>query len=347
MPKVLIICESFPPKSFVGGLRPAMMAKYLPSYGWEPYVLTRDYGQDYSKRSEKMSLGCIVPNDHIARVIVTAQEEEYYISTRGVRGMFRDIVTIEKSFPPGVFDKMWAFTKQYFKRFDFDIIWTTFPNFPSLRLGRDLSKRLGIPWIADFRDITEQENDNDSNWRAYIFRQRSILRRRMLVKSASSLTSVSYFHCRTLEEKIGKPCELIYNGYDAGLFHPVAPIKTEIFSIVYMGRILSKSLRNPCLFFEALDDLLAEGQVNSKHVEICFYATEVKLLQSIAGDYRSWGLCRFYERIDYKEVPETLNKASVLLLLSEHKRYGVLTTKLFEYLAIERPILCVRTEPDS
>ena len=347
MPKVLIICESFPPQSHVGGLRPAMMAKYLSSYGWEPYIITRDYGHDCSDGKGKMSLGYILPNDHILRASVTPQEEKDYINTRGLRGVLRDIITTEKAFPPGVFDKMWAFAIKDLKRFNADIIWATFPNLPSLRLGRDLSERLAIPWVADFRDITEQNNGVVFGWRARLLRQRSILRRKMLVKNASRLTSVSSFHCRTLEKRIGKPCELIYNGYDADLFHPFEPVKTELFRIVYMGRILSKNLQNPCLFFEAIDELLADGQINSKHVEICFYATEVALLQAIAGNYRSWELCRFYERIDYNKVPGALNNASMLLLLSEYERHGILTTKFFEYLAIERPILCVRTEPDS
>ena len=56
---------------------------------------------------------------------------------------------------------------------------------------------------------------------------------------------------------------------------------------------------------------------------------------------------RIHDRIDYKDVPELLGHASVLLLLSEYERNGILTTKLFEYLAMERPILCVRTETDS
>jgi hypothetical protein len=51
---VLIICGSLPPQSDVGGLRAAMMAKYLPEFGWEPYVLTRNYGRDHACRDEKM-----------------------------------------------------------------------------------------------------------------------------------------------------------------------------------------------------------------------------------------------------------------------------------------------------
>jgi len=347
MPKLLIVCGGFPPQSDVGGLRPAMMAKYLPRYGWETHVLTRDYGHDHPSRDEKMHLGTIVPGGRIVRVEVTAQEERNYLYRRGLYRTMRDIITVEKAFPPGVFDKMWNVAKIHYGKSDFDAIWATAPNFPQLRIGRDLSVHLGIPWVADFRDIREQEDGIAGGWRLRFLRLRSTLRRKMLVRNATYLTSVSSFHCRTLEAKTGKPCKLIYNGYDADLFRPIDLVRTERFRIVYTGRILSKSLRNPSLLFVALDTLISEGRIDAKHVEIFFYATEPKILHSIVSEFRSWELCSIHDRMDYKDVPGILCHASVLLLLSEYERRGILTTKLFEYLAMERPVLCIRTEPDS
>ena len=157
MPKILIICGTFPPQSDVGGLRPAMMAKYLPRFGWEPYVLTRDYGKDHPARDDFMSLGDILPEENIVRIEVTAQDEKAYMNQRGVYGRIRDIITIEKSFPPGVFDKVWNAAKEYYSFAKFDVIWASAPDFSSLRLGRDLSCLLAIPWIADFRDIKSKK----------------------------------------------------------------------------------------------------------------------------------------------------------------------------------------------
>ncbi|NLJ28327.1 MAG: glycosyltransferase family 4 protein [Deltaproteobacteria bacterium] len=42
MKRILIIAFHFPPDAAVGGVRPAKFAKYLPEFGWEPYVLTVD-----------------------------------------------------------------------------------------------------------------------------------------------------------------------------------------------------------------------------------------------------------------------------------------------------------------
>src|SRR5262245_42563463 len=40
MKRILLIAYHFPPDSAVGALRPLKFAKYLPAYGWEPYILT-------------------------------------------------------------------------------------------------------------------------------------------------------------------------------------------------------------------------------------------------------------------------------------------------------------------
>lgn len=346
MPKLLII-GGFPPQSDVGCLRPAMMAKYLPKFGWETYVLAPAYGEDHVLKNDMMSLINIVPDDHIIRVAVTAKDERDYLHTRGFLGKVRDTITIEKAFPPGVFGKLWAATKMSYMNIHFDAIWATAPNFPHLRVGRDLSLLRDIPWIADFRDITEQDERIDADWRIRLLYLRAKLRRKMLVQNTACLTSVSSFHCQTLAKKTGKRCELIYNGYDSALFKPQTARQTEKFRIVYMGRILAKHIQNPTIMFEALDALLSEGLCDAKNIDISFYATEKQIVKDIAGHFHSWKLCKFQDRVDYIHVPDILSNASVLLLLTDYTTQGILTTKLFEYLAIERPILCVRTEPDS
>ena len=59
----------------------------------------------------------------------------------------------------------------------------------------------------------------------------------------------------------------------------------------------------------------------------------------------------FHEYVDISEIPNLLNQSSILLLLSNicdvNGPKGLLSTsKYFEYLAVERPILCVRSDED-
>ena len=38
--KVLIIAYAFPPRPAIGSVRPMVLAKHLPQFGWEPLILT-------------------------------------------------------------------------------------------------------------------------------------------------------------------------------------------------------------------------------------------------------------------------------------------------------------------
>ena len=207
---VLIICSSFPPQSDVGGVRPAMMAKYLPEFGWRPYVLTRDYGFDHACRDNLMSIKGLPAIEFIKRVEVSLIDENTYLSERSVFQKIGDMILIERSSPPGVFDKMQAESADYYKDRAIDLIWATAPDLPPLRIARDLSRSLGVPWMADFRDISEQEIGMPRSFREKLLVLRSNIRRSILVQDASLLSSISKFHCRTLERRLNKRCALIY-----------------------------------------------------------------------------------------------------------------------------------------
>ena len=56
----------------------------------------------------------------------------------------------------------------------------------------------------------------------------------------------------------------------------------------------------------------------------------------------------FFDFVDFHEVPGVLSTSSIALLLtnlaSSNGPNGVLTTKFFDYLGTERPVLCVRSD---
>ena len=56
----------------------------------------------------------------------------------------------------------------------------------------------------------------------------------------------------------------------------------------------------------------------------------------------------FRPYVPASEIPHILNQSALLLLLTnradEGGPHGILTTKFFEYMAVEKPILCVRSD---
>jgi len=58
--KILLISYHFPPSAGVGSIRPAKFAKYLPQFGWHPYVLTIDEkyiaSKDYTRIESHLNI---------------------------------------------------------------------------------------------------------------------------------------------------------------------------------------------------------------------------------------------------------------------------------------------------
>ena len=229
-----------------------------------------DLNADGSDGAAMHILG-MAPEEHIKRVYYSnAAHGREYLRDRGIIGRLRDFFHIEHAFPPGRYDRIWNETREFYDRVGIDVIWCTAPDFDSIRLGRDLARRLAIPWIADFRDISEQEGGGKVSMRERILYLRTLWRRKCLVKSAARLTSVSKYHCAALERVHHIPCVLIYNGYDEDMFRKACFGKHDTFRIVYTGRILDQRVRNPEILFEALDILLAGGHVSAELTEVVF-----------------------------------------------------------------------------
>ena len=110
------------------------------------------------------------------------------------------------------------------------------------------------------------------------------------------------------------------------------------------------ALGNPYPLFGALHELREEGVLHPSECRVCWYTDEASwaIIQAAARRIK------VEEFMDYKgyapatEVPAILNRSSVLLLLANKSAgagpKGIITTKLFEYIAVEKPILCVRSD---
>jgi glycosyltransferase involved in cell wall biosynthesis len=190
--------------------------------------------------------------------------------------------------------------------------------------------------------LVEQEEGMDFSFREKLVRLRGKIRRGWLLKSARLATVVSKTHQCILKRQYRLPVEVVYNGYDSTLsparFLPDTRSKLRI---VYVGRLLSQWYRDPSVLFGGLDRLFSSGRMRPDDVEVCFYGTEPGILEGILGRFGCHHVVRIEPRVNHSEIPHVLARASVLLVLTNRGRQGVLTTKLFEYLPMKKPILCV------
>lgn len=343
MKNVLIICSSFPPQSEVGGLRPAMFAKYLKEFGWNPWVLTRSYTLHDARYDEKMPVELSDIDDQILRVPYSERDEMDYLKNRNIFGKIRDILYPEYSSPPGLFSYFRKAATHLMKERKFDLIFTTSPDQWELTLGSWISGQYNIPLLADFRDIKEQEEGLKRTLRARLQVFRFLFRRFITSRKASLVTTVSEFHAHVLASKLKRKTVIVYNGYDESQFKPleITPAQDRKFRLVYIGRILDIWYRNPEILFLAIDQLISENKFSPDDIVVEFYGTEEDILTDIISGLKNPEFIQFYPRISFDQVPAKLNEAQMLLLLTNRDRKGIITTKFFEYAGVRKPILCI------
>ncbi|MEN8187932.1 MAG: hypothetical protein ABFR05_12455, partial [Bacteroidota bacterium] len=225
-----------------------------------------------------------------------------------------------------------------------------------------VAKAWNKPWIADIRDLHEQMPKLPATSRGLIgnlleeFQKKHNrftlkLRNRML-GAANLTTTVSPWHAEQIE-KYNSNTHLIYNGYDPASYFPKQVKDMKSFNITYTGTVLSKEHQDPTLLFLAVKKLVKNGVIDKKEFRIQFYTSLNRrrpiLENKVYAEIKEF--IHFFDYVDTSKVPQLLNESAVLLLLSNlFKPDGpkglISTTKYFEYLAVERPILCVRSDED-
>ena len=345
MKNVLILCDAFPP-----AFNPRMgyLCKYLATYGWKPVIIA-----EYSPQNMYKDLAKGQDVTYI----------NYYWSKNKVwQSLKYAFVFLVELF----FDYKYLVVKnkamKKIKQHDISLIFSSSSCRPYSALAAcKISRICRIPFVMDLRDIIEQFPNNEhiskkishtklNNFLSAIITKRFLQQRNKILQYADAVTTVSDWHAETLS-RYNENVKLIYNGFDPDLFYPQI-IENKQFIITYTGRVESRELKDPSLFFEAMARLSAEGKVNSTIFRVQFYLiddTSKEIIRSLAQQYGILDFVDIFDTVQSTEIPEILNSSSVLLLLAnkstnEKSPKGIMGTKLFEYLAVEKPVLCVRND---
>ena len=347
MKNALVLCDAFPP-AFAP--RMGYLCKYLNEYGWTPTIVTEHLPQNiYADLADDQEVTYI--NYYWSKNKIWQQIKYAFVFLADFLFNYKDFIIHRKA-------------KKIISTKKIDIILVSaFRTFPALAAYR-LSQKFNIPLIVDLRDIFEQSTNNEliskrlsssdiiNNFIARIIRKKLLRQRNKILNKAGAVTTVSEWHADTLS-KYNHHVHLIYNGFDAGLFYP-QNIENDKFTVTFTGRLHSAELRNPSLLFEAVAHLSAENKVDIKNFRLQFYLIDEKskeIIRTLAQKHQIAGFIDVFDTVQSAEIPKILNSASILLLLAnkstgENAPKGIMGTKLFEYLAVEKPVLCVRNDED-
>lgn len=231
-----------------------------------------------------------------------------------------------------------------------DLFVSSFPPWPAHLAAMFAQRRFGKPWIADYRDQFSGNHIMTGGWLA----QRAELAiERMLLKRASAVTVISG-PMKTYYDAMHPVVACVENGYDSEIFDVVRtalakaaagePERSTQRVIRYLGTITRD--RIPVGLLAALERCIAQVPQEAAFVRVEFLG-DTRLLEDYMVHHHPDLLkdrVAFLPSVPYVKSIEAMLTADALFFVetsdvSNLSARGVLTTKLFEYLASGRQII--------
>ena len=349
--RILVITHAFPPMNATASHRPYSWAKGWGSKGHDVHVLTTekhpfDGSMDlqYDLTAVKLNIVSYLKKKQNARSSDKVENksqidkwEHLKTLTRRVRfglGMFADLRML--AFFPLI--KKGA---EIIRNNKIQAIISTYPPEVIHFAAYYLSRKFRIPWIADFRDLWFQEG------RLYQFDSTTAIADRInrrILKNTALVSTVSQGLGDKLGQIINKKIIVSYNGF----IETPTSLRTsdhkenQRIKIVYTGRLYPQK-RDPQTFLSVFAEFLKHNPGKKNQFLIVFYGPKDPYLNSMIKRYNLDECVKMHPFIAYRECLKIQQQADMLLFLDwlEKDVEGILTGKLFEYLACGRPILCV------
>lgn len=357
MKRLLIITYYWPPTGGSGVQRWVKFSKYLPQFGWQPVIYTPENPEQLAIDKSLLS---DIPD--CAEIIKTHISEPYEIYRRltGSRGKAQEVNPLnaqKKSLGKRISlwlrgnlfipdPRIWwvrpsvRFLTKYLREHPVDAVVTTGPPQSMHLIGRGLKRRLGVKWIADFRDPwTEMFYYKHLSLSRFSDRRHRRLEQSVL-DEADLVIAVSPPVARDFAAKTATPVKLITNGFDEDDFAaPVEPRTDGKFTLVHTGLFASDG--NPLNLWDALAAKCREDSAFRSRLQIRLAGkTDPEIISAI----RERGLGDNLVNLGYLPHEQTVaeqRSADILLLpLRQEPEYAkVLPGKIFEYIAARRPVL--------
>jgi glycosyltransferase involved in cell wall biosynthesis len=358
--KVLIITYYWPPSGGSAVIRWVKFVKYLRQFNYEPVVysplnaqypviddsFTRDIPEDVTILKKKIwepyRLFKLFTGRGKTENLLTGFTSE----TR--KNKFRDDISNwirSNIFIPDA-RKFWirpsvAFLSGYLSENHVEAVITTGPPHSMHLIGLGLKKRLNIKWIADFRDPwTSIDFYRTLLLTKYADRKHHKLEKEVL-DQADQIIVVSQTMKQEFSGLTSQSIIVIPNGFDEENIKDISIETTHKFSLVYTG--IMNPAREPKKLWQVLTELINENENFAEDFDLLFIGN---IDYSIIENISTFSLDRYFRKIDFMahdQVIQYQKKAQVLLLpLNDTPNArGIVTGKLFEYLAARRPIIAI------
>ena len=357
--KVLIITYYWPPAGGAGVQRWLKFVKYLRLFNWEPIVYTPENPQmpaidetlekDIPSGIEIIKLPIKEPYNAYKKLVGLKKEDKLgggFIQDKKKLGFTHHMaVWLRGNFFIPDARKFWIkpsirFLEEYISHNPVVAVIYTGPPHSMHLIAQQVHHKTHIPWLADFRDpwtgidFYHQLKLTKIADSIHHTLEKKVLQQANEVVVVSNRMKEEFYNIHKREYHV------ITNGFDEDDIKPLPYEELDKkFTLTHTGSLTAS--RNPEALWEAIGEAVNQHPALAKALEIKLIGkNDVSVIQSIKNNNLLSYLIQS-EYIPHPEVIKAMQKSQVLLLLINNtpNAKGILTGKLFEYLATGRPIL--------
>lgn len=357
MKKVLFITYYWPPAGGTLINRTLKFYEYLHEYGWEPVVLTCDGG--FHTFTDESLLKSVRPETHIYKTkgfnffglmsLVTPKSSNTAVpygftdaSKKSLKnkilrwGKYNMIPDTKYNWRFGTVRKAMRIAKQE----KVDLIFSSSPPQTNHVIARKVSKKTGIPWVADFRDPWTDSywiiDENSLRWKCVQKMDKRIECKTINAMSAMTTTGPSMVEI--MQHKTKVPVTEITNGFDAACFEGLEHKPNEKFRITFAGSLSQQ--HSPKCFFDAITLLCSKADFADRF-EIVFMGNFPNFLKELIVQYEFMDSVKMIPYQPFQQAIEFIASSELLMVMipntPDNKVY--IPLKVYDYMGSGRPIL--------
>ena len=351
-PKLLFLSRPFPPLQVIGCVRTWNIAKCLSRLGWDVTVVTPQ-PEMWANLEDVEKTQLALEQEGIKKLLTAHQWQCLVTSSKqyqrqGVGRVFGGMCrTLARTF--GIDNGIgWMHAAEQacktLTENDVDLILATGSPFSAFRVAQRISKRLGCPYVMDYRDLWT-DNLHGVGWT----RESTIQEEAQLLKGAGAVTIVSSSWGLDLKERyrLGGKLHVVTNGYDHESLAEVNPYSFDHFAIVYAGTFYppKRSISPLMAALQRLKNNMLGGCIPEWFFH--YYGNDCQYVLEEAQQSGVEDKVVLHGKVSRQEALSAVKGAGVAVVITSLAEKatladkGMVPAKVYEAMGLETPILVI------